>query len=55
MREKESKNRNSDATFQTIFRISKCFYRSKHKHFIYFIFIKAADKNINHMRMYRLY
>jgi hypothetical protein len=35
-------NRNSDASYATVFRISKCFHRSKQNFIRFFLFNKAA-------------
>jgi hypothetical protein len=46
--EKESWNRNSDAAFGfgTMFRVSKCFNRSKESHYIFFISSTRQHKNL---------
>ncbi len=52
---KESRNRNSDAAFGTVFRIRNCFQRSKERLKNIFLFHRAAWKYKNHLRKYKKY
>ncbi len=42
VKEKESKNRNSDAAFKTVFKISEYFQKSNQKLLIIFLFHKGV-------------
>ncbi len=51
----ESLNRYSDATFETIFRICRCFHKENKNFILIFLFNNAAYKYIIYMGMYTKY
>jgi hypothetical protein len=55
MREKESKNRNFDTFSKQFLELVNVLMEASRNFLFIFLFIKAAEKYTNHMRMYRLY